>query len=227
MDNIEEELFNKCNQLLGLLLEEPGIIQLRVTGYHVHHLVEILVYKTAAIAMKEKFPNYIVKAEELRDNNFMIRGGPSKKVQNASYVSLSNDSQRHYEVHIGLELIGRSGEAHELDVSILKTTPFNRASFKDRTINLNFNFLYGIEVKSYNQSSLNKNQARAFLGVLKDFGTSTGAFFATSTRRTTHDFFTSYLERYRVAAFMRTDTNYQNVDNDLNDLKEDIQFKFT
>lgn len=103
-------------------------------------------------------------------NPFVFRGAPGQihsKYRNYGYASFTLNRQE-FEIHAGVEFVGTSGMTHELDVCIMRadTAQECRRQPNDPPSSSVFG---AWECKFYDQS-LDKHLARAFVGLVDDFG---------------------------------------------------------
>lgn len=102
---------------------------------------------------------------------FVFRTSPGKiwsKHRAYSYLVASKDN-RSYEVHMGVEIEGKSGIESEIDISVILHQAAEEARNKPREKQVkSIHVPIVIECKCYT-SYLNKSLGREFLGLVKDF----------------------------------------------------------
>ncbi|MBP1971732.1 hypothetical protein J2Z83_003887 [Virgibacillus natechei] len=78
-------------------------------------------------------------------------------------------SGRKLELHLGIEVNGRSSVGHEIDISIIECKQANDARNKGKGFNVTgFDIPLTIECKNYNKENLTKQIGREWLGVCFD-----------------------------------------------------------
>ena len=102
---------------------------------------------------------------------FIFRGAPGQihsRYKNYGYASFTLN-QHEFEIHAGVEFAGTSGMTHELDVCIMRADAAQEC--RRQPNDPSAASVFGAwECKFYDQS-LDKHLARAFIGLVDDFGT--------------------------------------------------------
>lgn len=103
---------------------------------------------------------------------FVFRGGPGQiysSSKNYGYAEFTLGKAT-FEIHAGVEFLGTSGMAHELDVSVMRGEDARKARVPKGSDPEAASIVAAFECKFY-IGGLDKSLARAFVGLMDDMGT--------------------------------------------------------
>lgn len=159
------------NAIDGLLAHPAGGGNYSLTSRTAPKAYEAYVFGLCLRAAREFGANPILRGIRGGPSPFVFRGGPghiSSTTRNYGYATLSCGKQE-LELHAGVEFQGASGMLHELDVCLVRADAATRC--RERNRNPDSASLVGAWECKFYEGSLDKAQARAFVGLMADMGT--------------------------------------------------------
>ena len=131
---------------------------------------EAYVFGLCLRAVRELGVQPLLRGISAIPNPFVFRGGPGQihsRYRNYGYASFTINRQE-FEIHAGVEFAGTSGMTHELDVCIMRASDAQacRAQPNDPPASS----IFGAWECKFYDNPLDKNLARAFVGLVDDLG---------------------------------------------------------